>query len=163
MDRELLQRLIQMAVQCGAAYYVYKDSQKKNVPYMNLWVAGTFLFLPVILVYFFYRQREARGIKLTLKQKAQLQIDHKREEEKRKIAAERARMEIERRAELEKNRVSDEELEKLHEERRVAKAKRMKELEEQRAEQEKQHAKLLKLKEKNLQDTVARNLGSINR
>ena len=165
MDEQLLIRLAQIAIRCVVAYYVYKDAIKHEVPNKNFWVAATFIFWPVVVVYLFYRQRAARTVDLSFEQKAQLEIDHKREEEKRRIAAERAEMEIERKHELEKNqiRISEEELEKLRQERRAAKAKRMKELEEERAEQERQHAELLKLKEKKLQETVAKNLSNLDK
>ena len=142
MDEQLLIRLAQIAIRCVVAYYVYKDAIKHEVPNKNFWVAATFIFWPVVVVYLFYRQRAARTVDLSFEQKAQLEIDHKREEEKRRIAAERAEMEIERKNELEKNQISEEELEKLRQERKAAKAKRMKELEEERAEQERQHAEL---------------------
>ena len=157
MDEQLLIRLAQIAIRCVVAYYVYKDAIKHEVPNKNFWVAATFIFWPVVVVYLFYRQRAARTVDLSFEQKAQLEIDHKREEEKRRIAAERAEMEIERKHELEKNQISEEE------ERRAAKAKRMKELEEERAEQERQHAELLKLKEKKLQETVAKNLSNLDK
>lgn len=163
MDEQLLIRLAQIAIRCVVAYYVYKDAIKHEVPNKNFWVAATFLFWPVVVVYLFYRQRAARTVDLSFEQKAQLEIDHKREEEKRRIAAERAEMEMERKQEIEKNQISEEELEKLREERRAAKAKRMKELEEERAEQERQHAELLKLKEKKLQETVAKNLSNLDK
>ena len=173
MDEQLLIRLAQIAIRCVVAYYVYKDAIKHEVPNKNFWVAATFIFWPVVaatfifwpvvVVYLFYRQRAARTVDLSFEQKAQLEIDHKREEEKRRIAAERAEMEIERKHELEKNQISEEELEKLRQERKAAKAKRMKELEEERAEQERQHAELLKLKEKKLQETVAKNLSNLDK
>ena len=163
MDEQLLVRLAQLAIRCVVAYYVYKDAVKREVPNKNFWVAATFLFWPIVLVYLFYRERAARTVDLSFEQKAQLEIDHKREEEKRRIAKERAEMEIERQQEMEKNQISEAEMEKIREERKAAKAKRMKELEEERAEQEKQNAELLKLKEKKLQDTVAKNLGNLNK
>ena len=143
MDEQLLIRLAQIAIRCVVAYYVYKDAIKHEVPNKNFWVAATFIFWPVVVVYLFYRQRAARTVDLSFEQKAQLEIDHKREEEKRRIAAERAEMEIERKHELEKNQISEEELEKLRQERKAAKAKRMKELEEERAEQERQHGQVV--------------------
>ena len=163
MDEQLLVRLAQIAIRCVVAYYVYKDAVKHEVPNKNFWIAATFVFWPVVLAYLFYRQREARTVELSFEQKAQLEIDQKREEEKRRIAAERAEMEKERKQEIEKNHISEEEMEKLREERKAAKAKRMKELEEERAEQERQHAELLKLKEKKLQDTVAKNLSNLHK
>ena len=96
MDEQLLIRLAQIAIRCVVAYYVYKDAIKHEVPNKNFWVAATFIFWPVVVVYLFYRQRAARTVDLSFEQKAQLEIDHKREEEKRRIAAERAEMEIER-------------------------------------------------------------------
>ena len=119
MDEQLLIRLAQIAIRCVVAYYVYKDAIKHEVPNKNFWVAATFIFWPVVVVYLFYRQRAARTVDLSFEQKAQLEIDHKREEEKRRIAAERAEMEIERKHELEKNQISEEELEKLRQERTV--------------------------------------------
>ncbi len=118
MDEQLLIRLAQIAIRCVVAYYVYKDAVKNEVPNRNFWVAATFVFWPVIVAYLFYRQRAARTVDLSFEQKAQLEIDHKREEEKRRIAAERARMEIERKHEIEKNQISEEQLEKLRQERK---------------------------------------------
>ena len=100
MDEQLLIRLAQIAIRCVVAYYVYKDAIKHEVPNKNFWVAATFLFWPVVVVYLFYRQRAARTVDLSFEQKAQLEIDHKREEEKRRIAAERAEMEMERKHEM---------------------------------------------------------------
>ena len=94
MNEQLLIRLAQIAIRCVVAYYVYKDAIKHEVPNKNFWVAATFIFWPVVVVYLFYRQRAARTVDLSFEQKAQLEIDHKREEEKRRIAAERAEMEM---------------------------------------------------------------------
>ena len=107
MKEQLLIRLAQIAIRCVVAYYVYKDAIKHEVPNKNFWVAATFIFWPVVVVYLFYRQRAARTVDLSFEQKAQLEIDHKREEEKRRIAAERAEMEMERKHELEKNQISE--------------------------------------------------------
>ena len=151
-------QLLQMAILCGATYFVYRDAYRREVPYKNCWVAGTFLFLPVLLFYLWYRHKSAREVSVSVEQHAQYELERKQAAEKRSIAAQRAQLEQARQAELERHRVTEAELERLQEARKVAKAKRMQELAAERAEQEKRHAALLKLKEKKLQDTVARNL-----
>ena len=77
MNEQLLIRLAQIAIRCVVAYYVYKDAIKHEVPNKNFWVAATFIFWPVVVVYLFYRQRAARTVDLSFEQKAQLEIDHK--------------------------------------------------------------------------------------
>ena len=75
--------------QWALAYWVYRDSAKRDVPYRNFWIVATFLFWPVILFYFFYRNRQARGMQLTLEQKAMLHMQERAEAEKKRIAAHR--------------------------------------------------------------------------
>lgn len=145
-------------VQWGIAYWVYRDSEKRQVPYRNFWIVATFLFWPIALFYLFYRHRRARGLQLTLEQKATLHMHERAEEEKRMIAAHRAAMAEMKAEQQAKNKLTDAELEALKAKRKAAKAKRMAELEEERKIQEERFADTLRVKQENLAHIVSENL-----
>lgn len=144
--------------QWALAYWVYRDSAKRDVPYRNFWIVATFLFWPVILFYFFYRNRQARGMQLTLEQKAMLHMQERAEAEKKRIAAHREAIAEMKAEEQTKTKLTETEMEALREKRKEAKAKRMAELEEERKLQEERFADTLRVKQENLAHIVSENL-----
>ena len=144
--------------QWSLAYWVYRDSAKRDVPYRNFWIVATFLFWPVILFYFFYRNRQARGMQLTLEQKAMLHMQERAEAEKKRIAAHREAIAEMKAEEQTKTKLTETEMEALREKRKEAKAKRMAELEEERKLQEERFADTLRVKQENLAHIVSENL-----
>lgn len=144
--------------QWALAYWVYRDSAIRSVPYRNFWIVVTFLFWPGVIIYLFYRHRTARGMQLTLEQKASLHMQERAETEKKRIAAHRAAIEKMKAEEQTKNKLTEAEMETLREQRKAAKAKRMAELEEERQLQEEHFADTLRVKQENLAHIVSENL-----
>ena len=144
--------------QWALAYWVYRDSAIRSVPYRNFWIVVTFLFWPGVIIYLFYRHRTARGILFTFEQKARLHMQERAEAEKKRIAAHRAAIEKMKAEEQTKNKLTEAEMETLREQRKAAKAKRMAELEEERQLQEEHFADTLRVKQENLAHIVSENL-----
>ena len=144
--------------QWALAYWVYRDTAKRKVPYRNFWIVVTFLFWPIVMIYLFYRHRAVRGMQLTLEQKAMLHMQERAEAEKKRIAAHRAAIAEMKVEEQTKNKLTEAEMEALQEKRKEAKAKRMAELEEERKLQEERFADTLRVKQENLAHIVSENL-----
>jgi flagellar biosynthesis GTPase FlhF len=158
MDYRLIGMVVSILLQWGTAYWVYRDTRARKVPYGNAWIVFTFVFLPAVLFYIIYRHTLAVKIQLSLEQKAELSFERQTEAQKRRIAEQRALAEQNRAEQQAENQKTEAELEAYTQKRAEAKRKRMAELEEERREQEEQFAKTLKLKKDQLTDAINKNL-----
>ena len=136
-----------MFLQWGLAYYVYKDSLKRQVPNRTAWFIFTFIFWPVFFPYLYYRyhakQREAE-----MTNRARLKFEHQKKmnEQARRLREERREWEKLRKIEMEKNRETMALLDEEQRKKAAEKEQRMRELEEERRLQEEAAAEILRLR-----------------
>lgn len=132
---------IKLIAASAVTYYVWKDSAENNVPYRNAWICVTFVFFPVIILYFYYKHHLKTKKNTSSLWQREMELRCKHEEQQRKIKEEMRAWENARKEEMALNKITEEELALAEQKRAEAKAARMKELEEERKLQEELIAK----------------------
>lgn len=131
-------------------YFVYRDSEKKQVPYRNVWIVVTFLFWPMAVIYFLFRCFHKKSVAVS--PKIQREIDERRKMKKQVELIKEERKswaqlrEEERKKMQEANKNLDEDIAELQKKRMTAKEKRMAELAKERKMQELAAAGVLHMK-----------------
>lgn len=143
MDEAALLSWGKLAAACLATYFVYKDSEKYQVPYRNGWIVATFIFCPVLLLYFYYKYHLKKQRSRSNLYQREAEMRQKMTEQQIKLRAESRAWEKARREEMAKNQITEAELEAAAQKRAEEKEQRLRELAEERALQEEAAAKLL--------------------
>lgn len=129
-------------------YFVYRDSLKDKVPYRNAWIIITFIFFPVVLLYFYYKYylKKQRSRSTLYQRESEMRQRHL--EQQIRLREERRAWEQARREEMARNKITEEEIEAAAQKRAEEKARRLKELEEERQLQEEAVVKQMHIKKK---------------
>ena len=137
--------IIKTIISLCVTYWVYKDSQKRNIKHSNVWVVATFLFFPVAIAYYIYKVTAGKKTELSKRQKVEIEVKKRRRAELEKIVSERSRLEDLASLEKEQNVETLEELEARALKVKAEKEAKLKELHEERLEQQKENARLMKV------------------
>ena len=131
---------------CLVTYYVWRDSEKNQVPYRNAWICVSFILFPIVIVYEYYKYHLKKKRGRSSLWHREMEMRKRIEEQQIKLRAERRAWEEKRREEMALNNITKEELEAVERKRAEEKAARMKELEEERLLQEEAIAKQMHIK-----------------
>jgi len=136
---------INLIVQWGLTYYVYKDSAKKRIPYRNAFIVFTYIFWPVFFGYLYWRRSYLSRRDMSDDLKADIRFRKKVRDEREKIRLERLAWEEAKKEEAAKNRLTEEEIEAAAKKREEEHQKRLEELEEKMRRQAEENARILKI------------------
>lgn len=139
-----------LLVTWALTYFVYRDSEKKQVPYRNVWIVMTFLFWPTAAIYFLFRSFHKKAVAVS--PKIQREIDERKKMKKQVELIKEERKswaqlrEEERKKMQEANKNLDSDIAEIKQKRMTAKEKRMAELAKERKMQELTAAGVLHMK-----------------
>lgn len=135
-----------LIISCSLTYFVYRDTIKNDVPYRNAWIVFTFVFFPVIVIYFYYKYHLGKKRSRSNLYHREMEMREKIAEQQRKLREDIREFERAKREEAAKNQDAEEEIKAAIKARNDEKEKRFAELKAERDLQEEAAAKALHLK-----------------
>jgi len=139
------QLILQTVIKVLLAYWVYRDSKKKELAHKNIWIVVTVLFPPLVIPYFIYSLQASKKIVLSKKQQLEVANRKKTEQSLKEIALEKEALVKRHKEEMLKNSLTVQELEALKTQTLADKEKLLQELEKERKYQQELAAKQLHL------------------
>lgn len=146
----LIPVIIKFIIAAAAAYYVYNDARKKELPYANVWLIATFIFPLTLIAYLIFRAMKRTEPKLSKAQLIAIEQRKRAAEERKRIDEEKKKWLAMREAEQAKNSETLQELQKIEQQRLEEKNQRLAELAEERRRQEEEYKEKLHLRKKEL-------------